>query len=178
MLGKALTVLLALFLAGSVNLFSQNPVLDEIRHDFYLTTLDYQHAFPLIEKLAKIRNPNAIQLAYRAATEAMLAKPGWNIFRKLKHLKDSKAFFDEAILKDSMDLEIRFLRLCVEHHIPGYLGYGNHISEDKKIILENIGLFESKQLPLEISQYIVRFSRESGIYTKEEVSQIRNIFNI
>lgn len=148
--------------------------LDEIRHNFYMTTLDYKHAFPLIEKLDSIQKPNAIQLAYKAATEAILAKPGWNVFKKMHHLKRSRKYFSMAVNQDMKDLEIRFLRLAVEHHIPKYLGYSKNIQIDKSVIMDNIDLFKMKDLPQEITNYIITFSIQSGIYTEEEVDHVRH----
>ena len=153
---------------------AQELTLDELRHQFYLTTLDYKHAFPLIEKLQAIENPSALQLAYHAATEAILAKPGWNIFKKIHHLRNSRSYFNQAVEIDMTDLEIRFLRLAVEHHIPKYLGFSKHIDKDKMVIMDNIELFSMKQLPQEITDYIITFSIESGIYTEEEVEHVRH----
>ncbi len=152
---------------------AQDHTIHEIRHEFYLSTLDYQHAFPLIDKLNKISHPNALELAYRAATQAILAKPGWNIFKKLGYLRQSRDTFKKAITRDMKDLEIRFLRLSIEHHIPGYLGFSKHITHDKQVIMENIERFKEKSLPKEISDYIILFSVESGIYTTEEIEDLR-----
>jgi len=152
---------------------AQDHSLYLLRHEFYLCTLDYQNAFPLIEKLNKISDPNALELAYKAATQAILAKPGWNIFKKMRYLRRSRDTFEKAIDRDLKDLEIRFLRLSVEHHIPFYLGFSKNISHDKQVIMENIELFKQKELPREISDYIIRFSVESGIYTNLEIEQLK-----
>lgn len=155
---------------------AQEHSIYKLRHEFYLSTLDYQNAFPLIDKLNNISNPNALELAYRAATQAILAKPGWNIFKKLGYLRHSRESFLQAIEMDMKDVEIRFLRLSVEHHIPHYLGFSPHIAHDKQVIMENIERFKQKELPQEISDYIIRFSVESGIYTNEEIEQLRYLF--
>jgi len=152
---------------------AQDRSIDEIRHKFYLSTLDYQHAFPLIDKLSEIGDPNALELAYMAATQAILAKPGWNIFKKIGYLRQSRDTFQKAIKRDMKDLEIRFLRLSIEHHIPRYLGLSRHIAYDKQVIMENIEKFKEKELPQEISDYIILFSVESGIYTTEEIEHLR-----
>lgn len=157
------------------NSYGQTNTLHEIRHDFYLSTLDYKHAFPLLERLDLIRNPNALQLAYKAATQAILAKPGWNIFKKIGYLKRSRESFSKAVALDMKDLEIRFLRLSVEHHIPRYLGFSGNIDHDKRIIMDNIYRFKEKQLPQEITDYIILFSVESGIYTQEEIAQLKDL---
>jgi hypothetical protein len=169
---KVFVVLLVVFFSSRGQ--AQKLSLDEIRHQFYLTTLDYKHASPLIEQLNQLAQPNALELAYRAATEAVLAKPGWNIFKKMHHLKNSRKYFRMAIQQDQQDLEIRFLRLAVEHHIPRYLGYSKNIDQDKQVIMDNIDLFRMKHLPKEITDYIITFSIESGIYTEEEVDHVRH----
>lgn len=153
---------------------AQKLTLEEIRHQFYLTTLDYKHAFSLIEQLNQVPQPSALEMAYKAATEAILAKPGWNIFKKMHHLKNSRKYFRMAVTEDERDLEIRFLRLAVEHHIPKYLGYSKNIDGDKQVIMDNIDLFRMKELPQEITNYIITFSIESGIYTEEEIDHVRH----
>lgn len=160
---------------GSLSFCSnaQDRSIHEIRHEFYQSTLDYQYAFPLYDKLYKIRNPNALELAYMAATQAILAKPGWNVFKKFGYLRQSRNTFQKAIERNMNDLEIRFLRLSVEHHIPRYLGFSKHIVHDKQVIIENIEMFKEKELPKEISDYIILFSVESGIFTTGEVEQLR-----
>ncbi len=152
---------------------AQEFSLDELRHQFYLTTLDYQHAFTLIEKLQTIEDPTALELAYKGATQAILAKSGWNVFKKVGHLRNSRDCFKKAVEFDMKDLEIRFLRLAVEHHIPKYLGYSKNIEKDKSMIMDNIAFFSNKNLPQEIADYIIRFSLESGLYSEEEAEQVR-----
>lgn len=156
----------------SVSLNAQDYSLQQIRSDFYLSTLDYKFAFPLIENLNEIHNPNALILAYRGATEAMLAKPGWNIFKKIGYLKQSRDSFEEAVKRDKDDIEIRFLRLSVEYHIPRYLGLSENLQEDKKVIIQNAHLFREKQLPVEITDYIILFCKQSGLYSKAEICNL------
>lgn len=172
-MGNAKRIIVGLLCIGSFYSHAQDRSIHEIRHEFYLSTLDYQHAFPLIDKLSGIGDPNALELAYMAATQAILAKPGWNIFKKIGYLRQSRDTFQKAIKRDMKDLEIRFLRLSIEHHIPRYLGLSRHIAYDKQVIMENIEKFKEKELPQEISDYIILFSVESGIYTTEEIEHLR-----
>jgi len=174
-MGKVLCALTWIFFSLQFESKAQNHSIHEIRHEFYLSTLDYLHAFSLIEKLDKISDPNALELAYRAATQAILAKPGWNIFKKLSYLRHSRNSFQQAIDLDIKDLEIRFLRLSVEHHIPHYLGFSRNMAHDKQVIMENIDRFKQKELPKEITDYIILFSVESGIYTTEEIEHLRSL---
>jgi len=170
-----LIIWLSLFPA--ITSYAQGNTLGEIRHEFYLSTLDYKYASPLLEKLQLIRNPNALELGYKAATEAIMAKPGWNIFRKMAYLRRSRESFNQAVRIDSRDLEIRFLRLSVEHHIPRYLGFSANMASDKQLIVDNIEMFEDKELPQEIADYIILFSVECGLYTQEELDKLKQLLD-
>ncbi len=171
----SLLVLLIAISPSSSKTQDQDQSLDRVRLQFYKATLDYQYAFPLIEQLNGIEDPVAIMLAYKGATEAILAKPGWNPFKKLRHLKNSRSLLQQAITSDAGDVEIRFLRLSVEHHIPKYLGFSDHMEQDKTMIMDNLNRFRKKGLPQEITDYILRFSEESGLYTAKEVLQVKRI---
>lgn len=155
--------------------WAQKLTLPEVRDDFYRATLDYKYAFPLMEKLDKENHPSPLYTAYKAATMALLAKPGWNLFKKMSYLRASKRNFEDAIARDELDVEIRFLRLSVEHHLPKYLGYSKNLREDKKVIMEKIASFSEKNLSEEVVNYIVTFSIESGLYSQEEVDMIKKM---
>ena len=43
--------------------------------------------------------------------------------------------------------------------------------------MDNIQKFEEKQLPQEITDYIILFSIESGIYTQEEIAQLKDLLH-
>ena len=154
---------------------SQETTIHDIRHEFYQSTLDYKYASPLLVKLKEIKNPNALELAYTAATEAILAKPGWNIFKKMGHLRRSRDCFNDAVALDLTDVEIRFLRLSVEYHLPGYLGFSSHISQDKQMILNSMSNFENKSLKQDMIDFILRFCAESGVYNQSEVAYLEQV---
>ena len=155
---------------------SQGNTIQDIRHEFYKSTLDYKYASPLLEKLKGIETPSALELAYTGATEAILAKPGWNIFKKMGHLKRSRDCLDHAVALDFKDVEIRFLRLSIEYHLPGYLGLSPNITQDKQMILDSMDHFENKDLAEEMVDFILRFCSESGVYTPSEVTYLKRAF--
>ena len=164
-----------LFALVSAPGWAQQVTLAEVREDFYMATLDYKHAFPLIEKLEDVKDPTPLVTAYKAATLAILAKPGWNFFKKISYLKQSKHNFVDAIERNDTDVEIRFLRLSVEHHLPKYLGLSKNIETDKKMIMEKITSFSQKKLSPEIANYIVTFAIESGIYSQDEIELVKKM---
>jgi hypothetical protein len=166
-----MTVILGLLIP--VEALAQGNAIQDIRHEFYKSTLDYKYASPLLEKLKGIKAPSALELAYTGATEAILAKPGWNIFKKMGHLKRSRDCFNHAVALDFSDVEIRFLRLSIEHHLPGYLGFSSHILQDKQMILDSMDFFENKDLGQEMMDFILKFCAESGVYTPSEVTYLK-----
>ncbi|MDN5203819.1 hypothetical protein QQ008_20680 [Fulvivirgaceae bacterium BMA10] len=148
--------------------------LAEIREEFYEATIDSKIAVTLFQKIEKINDPSPLVLAYKGATQAILTKTVWNPITKLSLLKASRNNFNKAVIKDELNLEIRFLRFSVQHHIPVYLGFSKNLKEDKHHILNNLTQFSNLSLSKRVLNYIFKFLIDSERYTQEEVAMIKD----
>ncbi|HVM88363.1 MAG TPA: hypothetical protein VMT76_09250 [Puia sp.] len=77
---------------------------------------------------------------------------------KLNLFKAGRKKLEFAILKNNANTEFRFLRLMIQEHAPGALGYKNDLQEDSEFIKKNY-----KQLPPALQQVISNYSKTSGI---------------
>jgi hypothetical protein len=78
--------------------------------------------------------------------------------KKLDLFKEGHRKLEAAVKKDSSNAEFRFLRLMVQEHAPGIMGYKGELEKDKLYIKNNF-----KKLPLVVQQAIVSYSKESTI---------------
>src|SRR5450631_572865 len=102
-----------------------------------------------------------------AFTGAMLMKKasfGGIPAAKLKLFRQGKKLLEGAIHVDPEKAEFRFLRLIVQEHAPGALGYKNDIEKDSEYIRKSY-----KSLPDELQRTIADYSKKSK-FLKLQVS--------
>ncbi len=83
---------------------------------------------------------------------------------KLRLFKQGNKLLEAAIRQDPQNAEYRFLRLIVQEHAPGVLGYKNDVQNDCEYIRKYY-----KSLPDEVQQAIDHYSKKSK-FLKLEVS--------
>ena len=83
---------------------------------------------------------------------------------KLRLFKQGNKMLESAIKKDPENAEYRFLRLIVQEHAPGVLGYKNDVQKDSEYIRKYY-----KSLPDEVQHVIANYSKKSK-FLKLEVS--------
>ena len=83
---------------------------------------------------------------------------------KLRYFKEGHKMLESAIKQDPENTEYRFLRLMIQEHAPGVLGYKDDIPKDSEFIRKSY-----KSLPPEIQQVIGDYSKKSK-FLKLDVS--------
>ena len=146
--------------------------LNEIRNEYFYASFGSDLISAYNEKIESIEKRTAIVIAYDAAAKAVMTRTTWNWFKKLEYLNQSRKLFIEAIKKDPQNVEIRFLRFTVEDRIPSYLGYSDHMDEDKEIILKHLSNYDSKGINPEITNFLKDRLRESDAFTQKELIKI------
>jgi hypothetical protein len=116
-------------------------------------------------------SPEPEILAYRAATQALLAKQTGNPFRKLSYVKQSENTFRRAIISDPENVEIRYLRFSIQHHLPAFLGMSRDLETDQQVIVRNLPGF---QAPEPLKKEIIRFMIESGRCESDELQELKS----
>ncbi|MBS1577247.1 MAG: hypothetical protein JST09_18260 [Bacteroidetes bacterium] len=78
--------------------------------------------------------------------------------KKLSLFKEGHKKLEAAIKKDSDNTEYRFLRLMIQEHAPGMLGYKDDLKKDSAYIRQSY-----KKLPAEVQQAITEYSKKSKV---------------
>ncbi len=162
------TVLIGLLFFLSSTLTFGGSDLKELRAQYFTALKDASLAPTVYEQFLMQENPSAKMLAYQSALEAIMTKTTWNLFKRINYLNKSEKTMDKAVSMEPNNVEVRFMRLAVEHQIPYYLGYSKHLDEDKAFIIKHISEFNPLNLDPIISAEILRFVQESGRFSKPE----------
>lgn len=92
---------------------------------------------------------------YLGMSYMIRANYSWNPYNKLSFFTKGKDLLDGAIRKDPSNMELRFLRFCVQTNAPGFLGYSGMIVQDKAVILSGYSQSKDKDLKTRIKNYLV-----------------------
>lgn len=117
-----------------------------------------------------------LALAYRASTEALMAKEAWLPPAKLTHISKAADLFRQAVEASPKDPEIRMLRILVEQAIPVYLGFAIHHKEDKAVIFENLSLIPAKNLEKSLYSALIGYFSKTTILTSDELAKLSTAF--
>lgn len=101
---------------------------------------------------------------YTGMSLMIKANFAFNPYYKLNYFIKGKDLLDNAITADPTNVELRFLRFCVQTNAPAFLGYSGKITEDKRVIVLGYHQLEDKDLSTRISEYM----EQSKSCSKEE----------
>lgn len=144
-----------LLIAGSVP--GQTARLPERKHFYEAMQLENRDLvlaqLKILEKTTlKIRQP------FEGALLMKKAGLGANPAKKLSEFKKGHSELEAAIKADPDNAEFRFLRLMIQEHAPGILGYNKEIQTDGDYIMKSF-----KSLPGEVQQAITEYSKKSKV---------------
>ncbi len=91
----------------------------------------------LTQQLASIEKKTPAEESYFGMCNAMYCQYDDSYMAKLKHVMKSRSHLNSAVERDAKDPELRFMRLMLEHFLPGFLGLNKHITDDLKVIFAN-----------------------------------------
>lgn len=78
--------------------------------------------------------------------------------KKLNLFKEGRIKLERTLDKDSLNVEFRFLRLMIQEHAPGILGYKKELGKDSRFIQENF-----RKLPEVVQQAVTDYSNKSKV---------------
>jgi hypothetical protein len=102
--------------------------------------------------------PDDVKNAFLGAIYMRKAGIGGNPASKLKLFKQGRKLLEEAIAKDPDNAEFRFLRLIIQEHAPGALGYKNDQQKDSEFIRKSYN-----SLPEELQKTIADYNKKSKV---------------
>ncbi|MCS6916242.1 MAG: hypothetical protein RMK52_00930 [Chitinophagales bacterium] len=161
-----MNLLLILLLWWGARTTEELPV-QQLRERYGAVLNKQLSAHQMLDWLRSSGGHRAIDYAYLGATEALMARDAWNPWTKWEYLQRSMATISRAVAMDPEDAEIRFLRFCIQHYVPAWLGMSDHLQEDRQHILA--ALRQQQLAPGDpLRQNIIRFLLESGRCTDAE----------
>lgn len=107
---------------------------------------DYLSTSPDIER--------SLLAGYWGVCFMLKANHVWNPYSKLSYFNKGKDMLNEAIVKAPAQVELRFLRFCVQTNVPAFLGYKTDIPADKALILKKYSSLEDEDLKTRIKNYL------------------------
>ncbi len=151
---KNIIILLSLLFANLLS-FSKNKGIDELQKAYSKVKSDSATCAKLYEKVTKENSTDNTVICYKGAITAAMANFAKSKSEKLKLFKEGKNLMEQAIAKDSTNIELIFLRFTIQSSCPKILGYNKQIESDKTLILTNFNSITSAALKNGISSFLI-----------------------
>jgi len=136
------------------------PDISELRILYYKAALDKNTSGRFIKVVEEIDNrAEPLFIGYKGVAYVISAQYCFNPCYKYSHFNKGRELIESAIKRDSVSVELRFLRLCVEINAPYFLGYHNDIERDKLYILSKWKTVSDADLKKRIKSYLVLCGR-------------------
>lgn len=97
---------------------------------------------------------NPITRGYKGAIMMVMAKHLFNPYNKWKSFGDGKKLLEQSILSEPENLELIYLRFCIQTNAPGFLGYNANIPNDRRLLKDNVEQIKDKSLKVKIITYL------------------------
>jgi len=140
----------------------------ELRKLFYKATVVESYVAKTEAYISENKKQDPFD-AYSSMLVFMKAKYVLNPYTKLSLVKKGRKQMEAAIKLHPNNIENRFLRLVIQTKLPGFLGYNDHKTEDKKYILNNFNANTDKDLKARIKLYF----KENKMLSDEEYKKLK-----
>jgi hypothetical protein len=111
-----------------------------------------------------------VMICYKGANEMMQAKYALNPMVKLDKFNKGKQLMQRAFTRDTLNLEIRFIRYSIQSNLPAFLGYHNELEADKRYLLNNTKASKDPEL----QEMIFNYLSGSAVMKPDELKQLKN----
>lgn len=144
---------------------AQDLSIENIRRDFKVGHKNKETCKEHLERLEQYAD-SPEEFGYEAAYHMFMAKHSSNPFKKMTYFKDGKKMLEEQIVKNPRNVELRYIRLCIQYYIPNYLGYKGNIEEDKQFLVDNLYKLNDEQTKDLLFDYL----KGAKMYTQQELA--------
>jgi len=159
-----------IFILYSYTTQAQHTSIESLRKEYGNVRLDSSSCANLYSKIKNSNTNDLLYNSYKGAIMASMASYTKNKQEKINLFNQGKKMIEDAITKDTANVETRFLRLTIQTNCPKVLGYHKHIEKDKTFILNNYNNIKDKTL----KQMIAAFLIDSKFVTEKEKSSLKN----
>jgi len=144
---------IALFL--SMQFHPTDTGLAQIRAAYYSAAQKEISADAFAKKLEDVNEQSsAVMLAYKSMALVLEARDAFNPYTKMSSFNKGKAMLENAVNKSPDNVEVRFLRFCVQSNAPFFLGYSGNIADDKAVILNKWSALRDEDLKQKIKEFM------------------------
>ena len=109
--------------------------------------------FRVMERLKADEEP--VIVCYRGISWLMMASHTINPFTKWADFCKGKVLMEQAIKKEPGNVEMRFLRFCIQTNVPAFLNYSSAEETDKKILIKEWHRLTDTDLRMRIRNYML-----------------------
>jgi hypothetical protein len=127
----------------------------EIRDLFHKAIQEEEIAKRLDKILSEFQLQTPIKLGFQGANKMILAKHAFSPSLKYSYFMTGKELLEEAIRKDSQNIELHYLRYTIQLSTPSFLGYKKNIGNDREFLLDRIKTEVDKDLKNRIITFLV-----------------------
>ena len=148
-----------------------NDDLKALRELYYASVESSSKADGFYKKMNASNSTSGITIAYKAMSNMLVAKHSWNPYSKFYYFNTGKELLEKSVSLSSNNVEIRFLRYCIQANAPFFLDYHHQTEEDFKIIKENWSTIKDIDLKNRISDYMIQsanLNAEQKLHFKKE----------
>lgn len=147
-------ILFIIILLKYASCFAGDDIL-KVRGLYYRATTDknVSDSFSVYLKTIPEIN-NSLLKGYTGMSYMIKANHSWNPYNKLSFFVKGKDYLNNAIEKDPKNVELRFLRFCVQTNAPGFLAYSGDITVDKTVIISGYSFIKDEDLKERIKNYM------------------------
>lgn len=92
---------------------------------------------------------------YSGMSWMIKANHAFNPYNKLSYFFKGKDLLNGAIEADPKNVELRFLRYCVQTNAPAFLAYSGNIISDKTVIINSYSTISDADLKKRIKEYML-----------------------
>ena len=146
---------LLLFVSPNLIVFSKGDDLLEVRKSYYLAVESEDNLKAFEKILINFSNPNNTVLGYIGMSFMLKAKYAWLPNYKMEYFNKGKNFLESAISNDPKNVELKFMRFCIQKNTPSFLLYKKNLASDKSYIFKSFSSILDNDLKLRISNYMV-----------------------
>ena len=147
--------------------------LQELRILYYKAEADKQSAARFVEVMEEINTGvNPLMLCYKGMAYLLQARQSINPYNKLYQFRRGRSLIEQAVHDDPENVEIHFMRYCVQTNSPSFIGYNKDINDDRKFVLKSMHKVADEDLKKRINDYLFIFR-----YGKDENKAAMQISN-
>lgn len=123
-----------------------NPDVQNVRSLYFLSVESKENTKKLLSVVQPYAHESMICKGYEGVAHMILAKHSYNPYTKLSYFNKGKDLLEDAIRRDSLNVELRYLRYNIQENAPFFLGYNNELREDRLFLINNLSRVNDEQL--------------------------------